>query len=157
MSRTCILYRVAVCSVRDMQVADEACYLTFHNYHLRPMCFSYRYYISTGRRELQKYTPEACQLKYQFELDPCLKTGPWKIEERTKLRQLVEKFGSRNWDAVAFDLKGRTSFDCCREYQRLQQEMRHSDRAGLLRFGAEDIIVLIHTYVVAGGNWSLVG
>ncbi len=61
---------------------------------------------------LKDRTDVQCLHRWQKVLNPSLVKGPWTKEEDETLMQMVEKYGPRNWSAIAEHLPGRIGKQC---------------------------------------------
>ncbi|XP_050042072.1 uncharacterized protein [Dermacentor andersoni] len=62
-------------------------------------------------------TAFGCEMRWRHLLDVRLNQGPWTNAEDERLRALATKWGERNWDQVAQELKtGRSAFQCATRY-----------------------------------------
>ncbi|XP_070384487.1 uncharacterized protein [Dermacentor albipictus] len=62
-------------------------------------------------------TAFGCEMRWRHLLDVRLNQGPWTNAEDERLRALATKWGERNWDQVAQELKtGRSAFQCATHY-----------------------------------------
>lgn len=62
-------------------------------------------------------TAFGCEMRWRHQLDVRLNQSPWTEAEDERLRALATKWGERNWDQVAQELKtGRSAFQCAAHY-----------------------------------------
>ncbi|CAF0940004.1 unnamed protein product [Didymodactylos carnosus] len=57
-------------------------------------------------------TDSQCQHRWERVLNPSIVKGPWTNEEDNKVRELVEKYGARQWSLIAKHLTGRVGKQC---------------------------------------------
>ncbi|CAF1001828.1 unnamed protein product [Didymodactylos carnosus] len=57
-------------------------------------------------------TESQCQHRWDRVLNPSIVKGPWTSEEDNKVRDLVEKYGPRQWSLIAKHLTGRVGKQC---------------------------------------------
>ncbi|CAL1292289.1 unnamed protein product, partial [Larinioides sclopetarius] len=64
-------------------------------------------------------TGEECEMMWNNYLSIFIKKGPFTAAEDEKLKQLVEKYNGKNWDAIAEELQtGRSAIQCFERYQK---------------------------------------
>ncbi|GMH14103.1 hypothetical protein Nepgr_015944 [Nepenthes gracilis] len=75
--------------------------------------------------------------------------GHWRPAEDTKLRELVEKYGPHNWNAIAEKLQGRSGKSC-----RLRWFNQLDPRINRTPFTNEEEERLIASHQIHGNRWA---
>ena len=57
-------------------------------------------------------SPTQCLHRWQRVLNPNVVKGPWKHAEDERLKELVEKIGSKHWSRIATEMQGRNGKQC---------------------------------------------
>ncbi|XP_061356048.1 transcription factor MYB52-like [Gastrolobium bilobum] len=77
--------------------------------------------------------------------------GHWRPAEDEKLRELVERFGPHNWNAIAEKLRGRSGKSCrLRWFNQLDPRINRSP------FTEEEEERLIASHKIHGNRWSVI-
>ncbi|CAI5948319.1 unnamed protein product [Closterium sp. NIES-64] len=85
------------------------------------------------------------------EMDPEVVKGPWSPEEDDKLRELISKYGPRNWSLIAQGLKGRSGKSCrLRWCNQLNPEVNKDP------FTDEEDRIIVMGHAEHGSKWSII-
>ncbi|CAI7809456.1 unnamed protein product [Closterium sp. NIES-54] len=85
------------------------------------------------------------------EMDPEVVKGPWSPEEDDKLRELISKYGPRNWSLIAQGLKGRSGKSCrLRWCNQLNPEVNKDP------FTEEEDRIIVMGHAEHGSKWSII-
>ncbi|XP_047232252.1 v-myb avian myeloblastosis viral oncogene homolog-like 2a isoform X2 [Girardinichthys multiradiatus] len=96
-----------------------------------------------GRTELQ------CILHWKKHLDPELVKGPWSKEEDEKIVELVNKYGAKNWTAVAKHLNGRLGKQCRERW------INHLDPViTKASWTEEEDLIIYKGHCILGNRWA---
>ncbi|KAL1834839.1 hypothetical protein ACET3Z_004490 [Daucus carota] len=96
-----------------------------------------------GRTDVQ------CLHRWQKVLNPELFKGPWKKEEDDRIIQLVQKYGSRKWSAIAKYLPGRIGKQCRERWH------NHLDPAIKKEAWSErEEAILSYYHQIYGNKWA---
>lgn len=97
----------------------------------------------TGRTDVQ------CLHRWQKVLNPGLVKGPWTKEEDERIIQLVEKFGSKRWSAIANFLPGRIGKQCRERWHNHLDPAVKKDA-----WSEEEEAILSYYHQIYGNKWA---
>lgn len=90
-----------------------------------------------------------CLHRWQKVLNPALVKGPWKEEEDTKLSELVEKYGPKDWSTIAGHIPGRIGKQCReRWFNHLSPDVRKTN------WTPEEDSIIIDAHSKYGNKWT---
>jgi hypothetical protein len=108
-----------------------------------------------GRSKIQ------CWSRWHIAVDPNIdltapRTGPWTKDEDDKLKKAAEKYGGKNWDAVAALVPSRTRNQCAgRWHDTLDPSIRRTERTG--KWTPDEDKALKHAVEIYNGkNWDAI-
>ena len=94
-------------------------------------------------------TPTQCLHRWQRVLNPDVVKGPWKATEDERLRELVEKIGSKHWSRIAQEMQGRNGKQCRERWiNHLKPDISKEPWSKV----EEDILISAHASM--GSKWS---
>ena len=100
---------------------------------------------------LKDRTDVQCLHRWQKVLNPSLVKGPWTKEEDETLMQMVEKYGPRNWSAIAEHLPGRIGKQCReRWHNHLNPDIKKE------RWTEEEDQAIIEAHKKLGNRWAAI-
>jgi len=100
---------------------------------------------------LKDRTDVQCLHRWQKVLNPSLVKGPWTKEEDETLLQMVEKYGPRNWSAIAEHLPGRIGKQCReRWHNHLNPDIKKE------RWTEEEDQAIIEAHKKLGNRWAAI-
>jgi hypothetical protein len=127
-----------------------------------PSSFSALRFDIAQNPKLKRYGVEACRLRFMNKLDPALSHRPWSDYEIDRLRELLLEHGLHDWETVSQELPGRSAMDCCGQYRKTMSSVgiamkgHVEETTDFTRFSPEEVVKLVHGWLVCGGVMPLV-
>ena len=94
-------------------------------------------------------SPTQCLHRWQRVLNPNVVKGPWKHGEDERLKELVDKIGSKHWSRIATEMQGRNGKQC-------RERWINHLKPDILKdpWSREEEEVLLRAYAEVGSKWA---
>lgn len=94
-------------------------------------------------------SPTQCLHRWQRVLNPNVVKGPWKHAEDERLKELVEKIGSKHWSRIATEMQGRNGKQC-------RERWINHLKPDILKepWSRQEEEVLLRAYEEIGSKWA---